>query len=845
MSILWSRWLNRMKQRRGKAAVRKRPRVVPLLEALEDRLVPSSMLTVTTTNDTHAVDAAVSAQDSTGNISLRSAIERADVEGGDTIMTPAGDYKLSLGALSITNSVTIEGAGAATTLVDAQQMDRVLIVTSTATTVTLQDLTLENGKAPTGDALGAGSNDAGGGAILDNGATNLNVTNSVLTNNTAQGADASGYGGAGAGKGGAVYQYGGTLTFTDSTVSGNTAQGGADNTDYGSAAGLGGGVYTILGQLVVQSSTFSGNHAAGGASSELNTAGNGEGGAIDYALTQSGIGLTVTDSTFNGNQAVGGNNTFGGGEGFGGSGFGGAIFDATNASVTDSTIAGNMATAGTGAAANGVGQGGGFYFGGGEGATASIGGTILATNTASTLGQDVYTTDAVNAPFTSLGHNLIGNNDQTPDGFTDGLNGDQVGGTLHGGTIDPMLGLLADNGGPTKTMAITDASPAFEKGSIHDTASFDQRGVSRPIALQSSVVESDVGAYQTEEHLDGGGFNLTLELDPNDSTIVEVFANGVLVDARALSGLDQYHIVDVGTATPPTPPSDFLTVDYGNGFFSLPNGLTFAGDGTSRLIFNDPNAMSGQEYSLFPPVTLPAGGAIKPEAPPLTTASIGRLGSAPISYSGLYLLTVETVAGGVLDIHGTANATLIVATGGNSIIRVAADSGLLGNVLNGPLVVDASGSGNALEVAENNNNPTGDTVTVTSTEIAGTGAAPFQIYYTGSYRVVGLSTGSGADLVTLANAAPITQVGQTIIDAGGGGDTVTVDVSSNSKYVFPYVRGGTSNTGADVLDFVDQTGGATFRTLPLDATHNIEDVSYAGTDVSDIIFSDFGSVHTS
>ena len=679
----------------------------------------------------------------------------------------------------------------------------------------------------------------------------------MLTNNTAQGADAAGYGGAGAGEGGAVYQYGGTLTFTDSTVSGNTAQGGADNTGYGSAAGLGGGVYTILGQLVVQSSTFSGNHADGGASAELNTAGNGEGGAIDYATSRSGVGLTVTDSTFNGNQAVGGNNTFGGGEGFGGSGFGGAIFDATNASVTDSTIAGNMATAGTGvAAANGVGQGGGFYFGGGEGATASIGGTILATNTASTLGHGrlqssstatarTSTRPTPKAPFTSLGHNLIGDNDQTPDGFTNGLNGDQVGGTLHGGTIDPMLGLLADNGGPTKTMAITDASPAFEKGSIHDTASFDQRGVSRPIALQSSVVESDVGAYQTEEHLDGGGFNLKAELDPNDSTIVEVFANGVLVDARALSGLDQYHIVDAGTATPPTPTSDFLTVDYGNGFFSLPNGLTFAGDGTSRLIFNDPNAMSGQEYSLFPPALIPGVGAIKPEAPPVSMAEIGRLGSAPISYSGLYLLTVETVAGGVLDIHGTANATLIVATGGNSIVRVAADSGLLGNVLNGPLVVDASGSGNALEVAENHNNPTGDAVTVTSNEIAGTGAARFQIYYTGSYRVVGLSTGSGADLVTLANAAPITQVGQTIIDAGGGGDTVTVDVSSNSKYVFPYVRGGTSNTGADVLDFVDQTGGATFRTLPLDATHSIEDVSYAGTDVSDIIFSDFGSVHTS
>ena len=345
MTNLWSPWSGRVKQGRGKAAVRKRPRVLPRLEALEERMVPSSMLTVNTTMDTNAVNPAVSALDSSGNISLRSAIERANIEGGDTITTPAGDYKLSLGALSITNSVTIEGAGAATTLIDAQQMDRVMTVASGAGTVTLQGLTLENGAAPaTGGSGDLRSQDSGGGAILDEGATNLNIVNSVLTNNTAEGANNTNGANGGFGEGGAVYQYGGTLTFTDSTVSNNHADGGAGAVSYGGGVGAGGGVYTVLGQLVVQSSTFSGNQADGGNATGFALGGAGQGGAIDYATTQSGVNLTVADSTFSGNTAQGG--SFTGGEGFGGAGEGGAFYDATSANITDSTIADNSAMGG-------------------------------------------------------------------------------------------------------------------------------------------------------------------------------------------------------------------------------------------------------------------------------------------------------------------------------------------------------------------------------------------------------------------------------------------------------------------------------------------------------------------
>jgi streptogramin lyase len=57
--------------------------------------------------------------------------------------------------------------------------------------------------------------------------------------------------------------------------------------------------------------------------------------------------------------------------------------------------------------------------------------------------------------------------------------------------VDPLLAPLADNGGPTETMAITSSSPAYDASSVcGDT---DQRGVSQ---LQRGAKRCDMGAYQ-------------------------------------------------------------------------------------------------------------------------------------------------------------------------------------------------------------------------------------------------------------------------------------------------------------------------------------------------------------
>ncbi len=58
---------------------------------------------------------------------------------------------------------------------------------------------------------------------------------------------------------------------------------------------------------------------------------------------------------------------------------------------------------------------------------------------------------------------------------------------------DPLLGSLADNGGPTQTIAIQSNSPAINRIPAASSAATDQRGIPRP---QPQGGLSDIGAYE-------------------------------------------------------------------------------------------------------------------------------------------------------------------------------------------------------------------------------------------------------------------------------------------------------------------------------------------------------------
>ncbi len=90
-----------------------------------------------------------------------------------------------------------------------------------------------------------------------------------------------------------------------------------------------------------------------------------------------------------------------------------------------------------------------------------------------------------NSSVTSGGHNLIG---ARPVGWTQ-LPTDQAGTPVS--LLDPQLGPLQDNGGPTPTMALLPYSPAIDAGDELIGLPTDQRGFPR-----SSGCRVDIGAYE-------------------------------------------------------------------------------------------------------------------------------------------------------------------------------------------------------------------------------------------------------------------------------------------------------------------------------------------------------------
>src|SRR5690606_708942 len=61
--------------------------------------------------------------------------------------------------------------------------------------------------------------------------------------------------------------------------------------------------------------------------------------------------------------------------------------------------------------------------------------------------------------------------------------------------VDPMLGPLAFNGGPTQTHALLAGSPAIDKGSNPAALTTDQRGA--PF-VRVSGPQADIGAYEKQ-----------------------------------------------------------------------------------------------------------------------------------------------------------------------------------------------------------------------------------------------------------------------------------------------------------------------------------------------------------
>jgi hypothetical protein len=255
----------------------------------------------------------------------------------------------------------------------------------------------------------------------------------------------------------------GMMTLKNSTVSHNTEQGIANGagtllvmncsiTDNGAV--VGGGIWNG-GTLVVIDSTIARNSAT-------YSSGPDPGGGI-YNDT-AGTAMLV-NTTVRGNTALN---------------EGGGIYNLGTLWLLNCTIDSNIASGDPGDAPI---EGGGIWNSG----TVYSKNTILAGN----LAFDFNTNSAFPGPdffgvLTSQGFNLIQNTSDCT--ITGNFTGDLLG-------IDPKLGPLQDNGGPTYTQALLPGSPAINAGTNDGAPSTDQRGVSRP-----QGPSTDIGAFEVLYH---------------------------------------------------------------------------------------------------------------------------------------------------------------------------------------------------------------------------------------------------------------------------------------------------------------------------------------------------------
>jgi len=392
---------------------------------------------------------------------LRAAIMQANRTSGAgaTIRLPAGVYTLTIpaagangeenGDLNLTTPptlprpvISIIGAGADQTIIDGNQLDRVLLIDRDRE-VSITGVTIRNGYAT-----------PGGGIFNYNG--KLTVTNSTISGNQAN-------------YGGGIHSIGGTVKVTNSTISGNqaNADGGGINTEFvligehsnlvvsnstisGNQANSGGGIYNQGGPATVTNSTISGNQAQS------------TGGAIvNFTI------LIMVNTTISQNTA----GTDGGGiyNGVGG-----------NANVYNSTITQNDALHYRQPIA---GSGGGVY-------NSAIGifnlrNSLVAGN--SRLGA--LTPDDCYGILGYFGWNLFG--------YLTGCTRDTS--SENWGQFSGSLGPLQNNGGPTWTHALQPGSNAINGGDLVQGCTgpdglplaTDQRGAARVVG-----VRCDIGAFE-------------------------------------------------------------------------------------------------------------------------------------------------------------------------------------------------------------------------------------------------------------------------------------------------------------------------------------------------------------
>jgi hypothetical protein len=431
----------------------------------------------------------------------------------------------------------------------------------------------------TGSTLSGNSSSYFGGGIYNLVGT-LTVSNSTLSANSTQDS------------GGGIYIYSGMVTVTGSTLSGNSAvrfAGGiyiysgmvtVSNSTLSSNSGIGSGIYNDRGTVTVTVSTLSGNTGRGiyndrgtvtvTVSTLSGNSTSGSGAGIYNVGT-----LTVTNSTLSGNSATSD---------------GGGIYNVGTLTVSNSTVSGNSAQYGGGIYNGGTlpvaltnvtltanraniggvsGRGGGVYVFSGS---PMLHNTLIAGNF---NGTGATRDDVYGLPDPGGDYNLIGDGTGMT-GLSHGVNGNLVGSAS--APIDPLLGPLQDNGGPTLTHALLPGSPALNADNPAQLGVADQRGVVRSGGV-------NIGAYQAS----ASAFVLTVPGAVGAGTPFDLTVKAV--DPFGQTALGYGGTAQFTSSDPLTVPQDlprnytFTSADAGQHTFT--NGVTLKTAGSQSVTATD------------------------------------------------------------------------------------------------------------------------------------------------------------------------------------------------------------------------------------------------------------------
>ena len=287
----------------------------------------------------------------------------------------------------------------------------------------------------------------------------------------------------------------------------------------------------------------------------------------------------------------------------------------------------------------------------GQGASGSTGNpsvvltnTILAANTAAFGPPDCEALQGV----TDGGHNVIGAVDGSCPGISNGVNGDQAG-TL-ASPLDPVLGQLASNGGPTQTLALRVGSPAIGAGDPADcqatpVSGTDQRNQKRNAATRLAC---DTGAYDTSgTPLQTLYVNRSAASDPACGSASQSKPFATIAGALGCAGNGSTISIGAGSFA---------------GGFTITHNVVLQGAGAGTVIKSDPSV----RLDSVTEVTVADGLNVTLKS--LTVDGGGRQHDV-VDGSGSLMVVNSTITGGIADQNGGA-INVSPATGMNAKLTV-------------------------------------------------------------------------------------------------------------------------------------------------------------------------------